>query len=631
MENVRVLVVDDSALDRDSISAGLREYGSHVVVSKNGNEALSCLKNNTFDVAVIDLILPDIYGIELLEHIKATDPRMEVIIVTAYASVDSSIKALDCGAFAYFIKPVEVELLILYVKRALEKQRSAENLRESEMRFKNLLEAVTAYIYTVHIEDGVVVKTEHGTNCLAVTGYTAEEYALDPELWYCMIYEEDRAKVVKNTNDFLSGKKVWPVEHRIYHKSGRIVWVSDTVVPRYDTAGVLCSYDGLVRDITTKKEAEEALRKSEASLVNAQQIARMGSWDWIIPTGELYWSDEVYNIFGVVKGEYKPSYDDFISRVHPDDRDLVESAVESALASNTQYFVEHRIVREDGVVLVVYEQAELIYDHKGRPMRMSGTVQDITEYKKRQEMLFLTTKLASIGELAASVAHEINNPMTAVLGYTSLLLEEAGEKSEYYNDLKVIEKEGVRIKEIVRQLLDFARNRQSKKRKTDINYLLRQTVELVEHMAECSDIKIFQKYQDGLPEIIADPDQIRQVFLNIITNSCHAIKEGGRIDVETRMSFNHVQEREELHIIIKDSGIGMKEEVAKNIFDPFFTTKGENGTGLGLSVSFGLVRNHGGDITVETCPEKGSAFTVILPIEGQANIETHIMDSENFF
>lgn len=631
MENLSVLVVDDSALDRESVSAVLREYGSYVHVAKDGNEALACLSNNKCDVAIVDLILPDIYGIELLEQMRAIDSRIEIIIITGHASIDSSVKSLDYGAFAYLIKPIEPELLILYVKRALDKQRAAESLRESEKRFKNLLETVTDYIYTVQIKGGVAVKTTHGTNCLAVTGYTAEEYALDEDLWYRMIYEEDREMVMSNTSTFLSGKEVEPIEHRMYHNSGDVVWVSNTIVPHYNPDGALCAYDGLVRDITSRKEAEQALFKSEASLVKAQKIAHIGSWEWMIPEDNLYWSDEVYNVFGLVKGEHKPSYTDFISRVHPDDRKHVESAVESALASKTEYFSEHRIVREDDLVLFVHEQAELIYDRKGKPVQMSGTVQDVTEYKKNQEILCQTTKLAAIGELAASVAHEINNPMTAVLGYSSLLLEELGEKSEYYNDLIAIKKEGLRVKEIVRHLLDFARQRKSKKRKTNINFILQQTIELVEHMADFKDIKIYTDYSSEISDVIADQDEVKQIYLNVITNAFYSMSKGGELFIDTKMVFNKEKSIEEIHVTFKDNGIGMEESVIKKIFDPFFTTKGENGTGLGLSISYGMVKNHEGDILVESLPGKGSTFSVVIPKVAQPFSETDNNDRACFF
>ena len=241
----------------------------------------------------------------------------------------------------------------------------------------------------------------------------------------------------------------------------------------------------------------------------------------------------------------------------------------------------------------------------------------MNELKTAQEMLIQSAKLASIGELGSNIAHEINNPMTAVLGFASYILEEIGEDSPYFEDLKAVEGEALRVRGIVRNLLDFARQRKLRKDETDINMVLLEALTLVNHMAEIAHIKIETEFGEDLPDIMIDVNQIKQVFVNLVNNACHAMEGGGILRIRTEIKQVEGGEEDQIHISFKDTGCGIPKEIMKNIFDPFYTTKGEKGTGLGLSVSYGIVKNHNGYIVIESEVGQGSEFIVMLPcIEG---------------
>jgi two-component system NtrC family sensor kinase len=231
------------------------------------------------------------------------------------------------------------------------------------------------------------------------------------------------------------------------------------------------------------------------------------------------------------------------------------------------------------------------------------------EIKRIHGQLFRSEKLASLGKLAAGVAHEINNPLTGILANSSLLLEETEPGDPNREDLAIIVKETIRCREIVKRLLDFARQTKPQKKLTDVNQLLDAIILLVRNQASFRNIVIDRSLADGLPQILCDSDQLQQVFINIILNASEAMTGGGRLTVRTSSSTDG----ESVVVSFADSGPGIPEERRERIFDPFFTTK-EHGTGLGLSISYGIVEQHGGNILVESEVGRGATFTVQLPV-----------------
>jgi signal transduction histidine kinase len=231
--------------------------------------------------------------------------------------------------------------------------------------------------------------------------------------------------------------------------------------------------------------------------------------------------------------------------------------------------------------------------------------------------MYNTEKLASIGKLAASVAHELNNPMAIILGFTDLLLEKAEHSSKNHEVLETIEKQALNCKRIIESLLGFARYGEKTEYSTDVNENLEKVVSVVENILNTKNITLGKNLAENLPKVRGDSGHLQQVFMNLITNAFAAIEGGGVVTISTRL--NSTGNRVE--ILFKDTGHGIKKEYKDKIFEAFFTTKkiGE-GTGLGLSVSQGIVTRYGGEITFETVAEeedkekKGTTFIVSLPV-----------------
>lgn len=254
-------------------------------------------------------------------------------------------------------------------------------------------------------------------------------------------------------------------------------------------------------------------------------------------------------------------------------------------------------------VSVALENTQL-YEDLRRQMR---------ELRDAQEQLVQAAKLVAIGELASNVAHEINNPLTSVLGYAELIREEP-DLEAILKDVEVIEKEALRAREIVNQLLEFSRKRPLELKNLQVNDILRDVIDLVSFKLKDSRIKISKEYGDT-PVIRGDKNQLKQVFLNLINNAIYSMDGEGTLGITTGTRDGHVL------ISISDTGKGIPKDIQERIFEPFFTTKSDKGTGLGLSVSYKIIQSHRGRIELQSEENKGCRFTVVLPVDDEAKRE----------
>jgi len=226
-----------------------------------------------------------------------------------------------------------------------------------------------------------------------------------------------------------------------------------------------------------------------------------------------------------------------------------------------------------------------------------------------EEQLAQADKLASIGELSSGVAHEINNPLGVILGYTQLLLRGEQDTSERHADLKTIEKHVRNCKTIVEDLLSFSRKSDTQKEVLDIHRIIDEVLTFVQHHSNIEHVLIERRYNPSVKPILVDEKKIKQVLINLMMNAIHAVGKKGSIKISTDVNAA----TGDLSIKVADDGHGIEPRHLNKIFDPFFTTKATGeGTGLGLSVSYGIIQNHGGHIRVESQPGEGSVFTVAL-------------------
>lgn len=272
--------------------------------------------------------------------------------------------------------------------------------------------------------------------------------------------------------------------------------------------------------------------------------------------------------------------------------------------------VELDIITSEGTVKRILLSGSMAESADNEVETIHFLVKDIEQRKRMEEQLAQADKLASIGELSSGVAHEINNPLGVMLGYTQLLLRGEKKSSERYADLKTIEKHVRSCKTIVEDLLSFSRKSETEKEMLDIHRIIDEVITFVQHHSNIEHITLEKEFSPGVKPLLIDEKKIKQVLINLVVNAIHAVEKTGHIWIFTDLN----ESTGDLMVKVRDDGHGIEKKHLKNIFDPFFTTKptGE-GTGLGLSVSYGIIKNHGGNIFVDSKAGAGTTFTVTLP------------------
>jgi signal transduction histidine kinase len=238
----------------------------------------------------------------------------------------------------------------------------------------------------------------------------------------------------------------------------------------------------------------------------------------------------------------------------------------------------------------------------------------IAAQHEAEARLVQAAKLAAVGEMAAGIAHELNNPLTSVVGFTELSLDALQLDSPVRDDLELVLREANRARSVVRRLLDFARQREPVRVRADLNEIVDDVVTLTKHLLLTSGVELRLKLASELPWVLIDRNQIKQVVINLVNNALYAMPQGGLLSIETGQRQRHGKSF--LCVMVRDNGVGISAENLERIFEPFYTTRGDHGgTGLGLSVTYGIVTEHDGSIEVESQVNLGSTFTVLLPME----------------
>ncbi|MEA3548674.1 MAG: PhnD/SsuA/transferrin family substrate-binding protein [Thermodesulfobacteriota bacterium] len=384
----------------------------------------------------------------------------------------------------------------------------------------------------------------------------------------------------------------------------------------------------LIEDRTEAlKKSNLKLQKKENSLAEAQRIAHLGSWDWQVAKNELWWSDEVYHIFGLDPDKFDATYEAFLASVHPDDRTRVKKAVKNALMRGMPYSIQHRIILPDNTRRIIHERGEIYLDSHGKPERMIGTVQNITETKQAEEekkrlesQLMQAQKMEAIGTLAGGIAHDFNNSLTTIMGFSEIArMLPAAQNDELQDHLSHIHKAGKRARDLVAQILTFSRKNHITTHPVQLSSIVKEALKMLRATLPTT-IEFRQNIPAVSGQIMADPTQIHHIIMNLCTNAAHAMHNGvGTLSISlTEKKLAHeipgLLPGLYLKLSISDTGDGIPRKIRDRIFEPFFTTKDKGiGTGMGLSVVHGIVKSYGGDITFTSEEGIGTTFDLYFP------------------
>lgn len=363
------------------------------------------------------------------------------------------------------------------------------------------------------------------------------------------------------------------------------------------------------------------LKRQRELLLKAQAIARLGCFEWNLSTNKLTWSDTLYQIFGVEQETFEPSFESFLSLVHPEDREQLQKEVQEALATRSSFRNQERIVRPNGSIRILESFGQVECDDQGAPVRLIGACYDITDRKRMEKHLAESQKMEAVGRLAGGLAHDFNNLLTVINGHVSLLEGAEFRSQEDRESLAEISEAGKRAAELTTQLLAFSRSVPEEAAVIDFNQVVRNSLRWIQRLVgERVEVLLELAPEDFRVEI--DPSQLDRVIMNLVLNARDAMSEGGVLRVSTRARViaeeSILSPGSYVELCIQDSGTGIPQEVLPNIFEPFFTTKErERGTGLGLAVVHGVVSRWSGHVDVASGVGEGTSFRIALPLSNE--------------
>jgi PAS domain S-box-containing protein len=405
--------------------------------------------------------------------------------------------------------------------------------------------------------------------------------------------------------------------------AGTEIWLKTSKVPLQmqdaEAVGIL----GVYEDITEFKRAEEALRKSEQRFrLMAETIQDVF---WIATSGiekTTYVSPRYEQVWGRPRKELYQSSQTFLEAVHPEDRQRVKSETFVAHDRGESFNLEYRIIRSDGEVRWIQDRGFPVLNEQGDIILFTGVATDITERKSLEKQLLLAQKMEAVGRLAGGVAHDFNNLLMAISGYGELMRATVLKSDPLYGYLEDILKTTDRAAALTGQLLIFSRQQIVNPQVVDLNLVVLDLERMLKRLIE-ADIELQIITAPGLGAVQADPGYLHQIIMNLVVNARDAMPRGGRIVVETAtVDFDTIRQTKSglapsgpyVMLLVTDNGVGMDEAIQTHIFEPFFTTKERGkGTGLGLSTVYGIVKQSGGFIDLESVPGEGNTFTVDLP------------------
>jgi PAS domain S-box-containing protein len=630
-ERPRVLVVDDELGPRESLRMILKPRYD-IATADSGEAALKTLTAFHPDLVFMDIKMPQMDGIELLQHIKRADPSIEVVMITAYASLDTVKNALTHGAFEYLIKPFSRHDLEETARRALAR-------RQSEIGTRTQLTSLVEEMRSLATKTRVLeedARREHAEQSLRVT-----QLSILREISRGILGQLDLGELTTTVAEQLRQALGYDeVAVHLGPEQPTLRGSASIVCPITDDAATLGHLVAANRESSRpidprERDLLEMLAESLAvairnSLLYGEVAETKQSLERVIRSaGEAIisldasgliqgWNPAAGRIFGWMA-------EDAIGRQITDL--LPEEPYRAARASLSRerpvVVFEVASKQDEGKMLHLAVTLSSLTGRDGAIEGMLAIVRDTTAQRELEAQMHQSEKLTALGQMAGGIAHDFNNLLQAILGYAQLMGKNPANVDVVRRGLDVIEKAATGGAETVRRIQKFARLRPEESFVgLDLDQVIRDALAITRPRWEEKKIRAglpleLELELGSVPVVMGRPAELNEVVTNLILNAIDAMPQGGTLRVRTRM-------QDERHVVftITDTGVGMTDEVRRRIFDPFFTTKGEEGTGFGLPVSYSIVKRHGGEIRVESSPGAGTTFTVVLPMGLSVPVDT---------
>jgi len=509
-----------------------------------------------------------------------------------------------------------------------DRQRSEQAIRESELRYRELFERMSSGVAVYRaVDDGEDFVFVDFNRAAERINKATKADVLGERItqWFPGVEEYGLLDVLRQV--WQTGR---PQRHPVsFYKDDRVAGWRENFVYRLPSGEVVAIHD----DVTKRKQAEEMLRRSRESLAQAQAFAHLGDFDWDVTRDTIEWSDEFYRLFGLGSQKFTPTVDAISDRVHPDDLEMLKKGFADGARSRKTYELEFRIVHEDGTVRWLHSINVPIFDEAGNLVRLVGAAQDVTDRKQAEEAtrqaqeelierqrrekelaqtelakvreeLVRQTRLATLGQLAGSIAHELRNPLGSIRNAAYFLKGEAlSHNPKWAKHLGVIDEEINSADRIIRDLLEMTRGKAAQKQDVDLAKALAAAWQRV-NLPDCVASRFCFDHEPYI--VYADWAQLVQVLSNLILNAGQAMEGKGDILIAATSDSGYDE------IVIRDTGPGIAAVHRQRVFEPLFSTKAK-GTGLGLSICRQIIERHGGSLDLLEHEGPGAAFRIRLP------------------
>lgn len=524
-----------------------------------------------------------------------------------------------------FLQTISHFLALAWERRLAE---DAARLGEEELRLA--LTGARAGAWEVDLVTGQATWSPELYELLGLDAHGAPPSA---DGFFAMVHPDDRDRMSQTYLANIGRCGRFEQEFRIIRPDGTTIWIGAAGRVDCDEQGRPIRARGIDQDVSGRKAAEEQLHFALAA-------SQAGVWSWDVTTGAVSWSPENYALYGVDPAKTELRLADWESRLHPDDLSRTFQAVRDALEGRTpEYRAEFRIVHPERGVRWLMGMGRVDRAADGTPRRLTGINLDITQRRETEARLHQAQRVQSVGRLAGGIAHEVNNLMTAVLGFGSFAIAELPASHPAVAEVEQMIKAGERAATITRQLLAFTRQQVLRPARLDLNEVVRELLPVLERLVGAEHrLDLHLGAEKG--EVQADRGQIEQVLVNLTLNSRDAMSGGGTVTVSTTMAeldestvTRHpgidLRRGEYVLLSVSDTGAGMDEATRARVFEPFFTTKAVGqGTGLGLSTVYGIVKQSGGYVWLYSEPGLGTTVKVYLPIAEGPEAVSPVMTRE---
>jgi len=626
-----ILLVDDDSASLHLLESALKGLDVNLILAQSGTEALSKIEGQEIVIALLDIQMPEMDGIELAELINNDKSKVSVpiIFITAYPKDEVELeKFYDTGAADLILKPFRPNILVNKVKVFLElyreKQKVLDYFLEAEkLRFANGQIEAMSHIgrwYQI-LSTGHIFWSDEMYKIIGIDKDTAKENLLDSLFQVIHSGDKERVRMVLSKTAYNDISRV--IDYRIVRPDGSIRWVNESWGPKYNASGRLIAQVGFVQDLTDQKINETALKESEKmyrTLLNAspEGIIIMDLNGRITEISniilEIFSAGHKNEFIGVPFFHFIPSAE--VKKM----KDILISAQSEGLIQNIEFI----LTRKNQSQFICELSITLIQEADGQPDGYMAIIRDISQRKKIEQQLNRSERMASLGEMASGMAHEINQPLLSItLGIENLFvkIEQAKVMDEDYFHKKSekIFEDVLRIGRIIDHVRAFSRDHDGYILTSfDINDSINNAISMISAQFKHHGIRMVIQLDENVHPIIGNTYTFEQVILNLLTNAKDTLEETiktSKSDFEKTIVIRTYHDDHTNFIEVKDNGNGIEPDVIDRIMLPFYTTKeAGKGTGLGLSISFGIIKELKGNIDVESDPLFGTTFKITLPV-----------------